>query len=289
MTIGENIRRLRELHELTQRELGAIAGVSDKAVSTWENGAKMPRMTAIKRMAAYFGIPAGDLLEEEKTAVSAANTPFAGALSTLCLSWGRTPEQLASDLKLSLHRFQQLSAGIPPTEEEAALITSYFRSPRTVLRDGTSPQMLDPSNVRPIHLFPAARRIPVLGRVPAGVPIEAVTDVIEEIDLSGHSVQDGYDYFGLLVTGDSMFPEYLDGDIVILRVQQTAETGDDVVAYIGNSDATLKRLTVTENGIQLRPLNPAYETRSFSNDEIRTLPVTIAGIVIEQRRTRRRG
>ncbi len=288
MTIGENIRRLRELHELTQRELGAIAGVSDKAVSTWENGSKTPRMTAIKRMAEYFGIPAGDLLEDihNKTAQPAT---FSTVLSQWCLSWGRTPEQVAEELHLPTSRMQQLMAGNPPTEEEIALLSSHFRSPRTVLRDGTSPLSEDLHNVKPVHLFPAARRIPVLGRVPAGVPIEAVTDIIEEIDLSGHSVQDGYEYFGLLVTGDSMFPEYLDGDIVILRMQQTAQTGDDVVAYIGSSDATLKRLTVTENGIQLRPLNPAYEIRSFSNDEIRTLPVTIAGIVIEQRRTRRHG
>ena len=288
MAIGDNIRRLRELHELTQRELGAIAGVSDKAVSTWENGSKMPRMSAIKRMADYFGIPAGDLLEDEykKSAQPAA---FSTILSQWCLSWGRTPEQLADDLRLPPSRIQQLMAGISPTEEETALIASYFRSPRTVLRDGTSPLSADLHNVRPVHLFPGSRRIPVLGRVPAGVPIEAVTDIIEEIDLSGHAVQDGYEYFGLLVTGDSMMPEYRDGDIVILRVQQTAETGDDVVAYIGNADATLKRLTVTENGIQLRPLNPAYEIRSFSNDEIRTLPVTIAGIVIEQRRMRRHG
>lgn len=288
MTIGENIRRLREMHELTQRELGAIAGVSDKAVSTWENDFKIPRMTAIKRMAAYFGIPAGDLLDDthKKTSQTVA---FSTILSQWCLSWGRTPEQVAVELHLPSNRMQQLMAGTTPTEEELALLSSYFHTPRTVLRDGTSPLAEDLHNVKPIHLFPASRRIPVLGRVPAGVPIEAVTDVIEEIELSGHSVQDGYDYFGLLVTGDSMFPEYLDGDIVILRAQQTAETGDDVVAYIGNSDATLKRLTVTENGIQLRPLNPAYEIRSFSSDEIRTLPVTIAGIVIEQRRTRRRG
>lgn len=251
MVIGENIRRLRELHELTQRELGTIAGVSDKAVSTWENGIKMPRMTAIKRMADYFGIPAGDLLEDDAQRIRWASTA--------------------------------------PTTEQGGLLDGQSARARTVLKDGSSPLTPDLRNVRPVHLFPTSRRIPVLGRVPAGIAIEAVTDIIEEIDLSGHSIQDGYDYFGLLVTGDSMLPEYRDGDIVILRIQQTAQTGDDVVAYIGNSDATLKRLTVTENGIQLRPLNPAYEIRSFSNDEIRTLPVTIAGIVIEQRRTRRHG
>lgn len=288
MGIGDNIRRLRELHELTQRELGAIVGVSDKAVSTWENGIKTPRMPAIKRMADFFGIAVGDLLEESSpTSVEVA--PFAGRLSQMCMAHGCTPEEMARDLNLSLSRVQQLTAGNPPTEQETALITAYFSSPRAVLRDGTSLLADELPNIKPIHLFPTSRRIPVLGRVPAGIPIEAITDIIEEIDLSGHSVQDGYDYFGLLVTGDSMLPEYRDGDIVILRMQQTAQTGDDVVAYIGNSDATLKRLTVTENGIQLRPLNPSYEVRSFSNEEIRTLPVTIAGIVIEQRRTRRHG
>ncbi len=288
MTIGDNIRRLRELHELTQRELGTIAGVSDKAVSTWENGSKTPRMTAIKRMADYFGIPAGDLLAEGTETTSHA-TAFSHMLSQWCLSQGCTPDRLGDELHLSHGRVGQLLAGVAPTAEETARITAYFQTPRAVLRDTSSPLSADVHNVKPVQLPSCSRRIPVLGRVPAGVPIEAVTDIIEEIDLSGHTVQDGYEYFGLLVTGDSMFPEYRDGDIVILRVQQTAQTGDDVVAYIGNADATLKRLTVTESGIQLRPLNPAYEIRSFSNDEIRSLPVTIAGIVIEQRRVRRHG
>ena len=282
MTIGENLRRLREQHGITQRELGRIAGVSDKAVSTWEKGYKVPRMSAIQAIAQHFGIPAGDLLTENVVAVRHAR---AQSLAELCTAWDRTPERIAGDLSLSMARVQQLMAGSEPTELEAALIASYFHMPQQILRDGTAAWGAEFYNVEPVAPPSKTRKIPVLGRVPAGVPIEAVADIVEEIDLS--ESQDGYEYFGLLVTGDSMVPEYRDGDIVILRMQTTAQTGDDVVAYIGNADATLKRLTVTENGIQLWPLNPAYEVRSFSNEEIRSVPVTIAGIVTELRRRRR--
>ena len=283
MTVGQNIRRLRELHELTQRELGNIAGVSDKAVSTWENDVKTPRMDALKRMSKYFGITIGDLLYDVTPRNDKPLKP--PLLTEMMFAWGRTAEQLAAQLELPLARVQELLSGAEPTPDEATLFVSQYKEPIYPLTDG--PSVFEEPNFTAIPYPSASRRIPVLGRVPAGVPIEAVTDVVEEIELTGHD--DGYAYFGLLVTGDSMVPEYRDGDVVILRMQETAETGDDVVAYIGNSDATLKRLTVTEQGIQLRPLNPAYTTRAFSNEEIRTLPITIAGIVVELRRVRRRG
>ena len=287
MVIGDKIRQLRESHKMTQRELGAIIGVSDKAVSTWENGSKTPRLTAIVKIADYFGIRTGELMSDPMPYTTEDN-PFGKQLAFSCLSWGCTPEQVARDLNIPPTRIHGIIEGDIPTEAEAYAIAAYFRKPVSILQDGTSPLTPDLYNVSPVSVR-ASRRIPVLGRVPAGVPIEAITDVVEEIDLTDTTAHDGYDYFGLLVTGDSMFPEYLDGDIVILRMQPTAQTGDDVVAYIGGGDATLKRLTITENGIQLRPLNPMYEVKSFNHQEIRSLPVTIAGIVVEQRRRRKHG
>ena len=103
MAIGDNIRRLRELHELTQRELGKIAGVSDKAVSTWENGIKTPRMTAIKQMAEFFGVSAGDLLADEPPERDVSPT-FAQQMSQLCLAWGFTPEQIARESGVAVGR-----------------------------------------------------------------------------------------------------------------------------------------------------------------------------------------
>lgn len=65
MSIGENIKKLREKHNLSQKELGEIAGVSDKAVSTWENGLKEPRMGAIQKIADHFGILKSDIIEDK--------------------------------------------------------------------------------------------------------------------------------------------------------------------------------------------------------------------------------
>lgn len=281
MSIGNNIRRLRESHQLTQKELGAIAGVSDKAVSTWENGTKEPRMSAIQRLADYFGIPKSALLDDP----APPDDSFAKALDRLCMAWDRTPQTVERELGLPHGRLTLLRQGyVKPYQEELDRIEAYFGVPSLF------PQAPEerPNVVPLIHPVTPSRRIPVLGRVPAGVPVEAITDIIEEIDLSPQMVDDGYDYFALLVTGDSMVPEYRDGDIVIVRVQATADTGDDVVAYVGGSDATLKRLTRTTAGIQLRPLNTAYPVRSFTHAQVTALPVTIAGIVVEQRRIRRR-
>ena len=144
------------------------------------------------------------------------------------------------------------------------------------------------ANLRPLSAgLTAGAKIPVLGKVPAGVPIEAVEDIIDEIELTATMANDRHDYFALLVSGNSMYPEYMDGDIVIVRKQDTAETGDDVVAYVNGYDATLKRLVRSMRGITLRPLNPEFEPRTFTNEEIESIPVRIAGIVVEQRRNRR--
>ena len=64
MSTAENIKKLREMHGLSQAELGKVAGVSDKAVSTWESGKKMPRMGALQRIADYFGIQKSNIIED---------------------------------------------------------------------------------------------------------------------------------------------------------------------------------------------------------------------------------
>ena len=280
MSIGNNIRHLRESHRLTQKELGAILGVSDKAVSTWENGSKAPRTATLQRLATYFGISADELLSGKPPRDEA----FLRTLDRLCTAWGRTPQEVEQELSLPHGRLSQWRDGAIPTDEERRLIKGYFQVPQL-----HSVEPSEVSNIVPIlPRRTPSRLIPVLGRVPAGIPVEAITDVIEHLELSPQMASDGYDYFALLITGDSMTPEYRDGDIVIVRVQPTAETGDDVVAYIGGSDATLKRFTRTTNGIQLRPLNPAYPVRSFTQEQVLALPVTLAGIVVEQRRIRRR-
>ena len=279
MSVADNIRRLRLKHGLTQKEFGAIAGVSDKAVSTWEKGIKDPRMGAVGKLAEYFGIPKSAILDDEPP----RDRVFARTIDRLCNAWDMDLVRLSRILSLPKERLERLQKGDPPNDYERGIFRTYFGVPEpypsSVLTDG--------SNVFPmVWGQDNRRRIPVLGRVPAGVPVEAVEDVIETLELDAPMANDGNAYFALLVTGDSMIPEYRDGDVVIVRVQSTAETGDDVVAYVDGSDATLKRFTRTVNGVQLRPLNPAYPVRSFSAEEVAAQKIALAGVVVEQRRRR---
>ena len=128
----------------------------------------------------------------------------------------------------------------------------------------------------------ASYRIPVLGRVAAGVPLEMVEDVIDWEEISESTANIG-NIFALKIKGDSMSPRIIDGDVVIIRQQNDAESGDIVIATVNGDDATCKRIRKYKEGIELIPLNTAYSPIYYSNDEIIGKPVTIIGKVIELR------
>lgn len=110
--------------------------------------------------------------------------------------------------------------------------------------------------------------IPILGRIAAGAPIEALQNEIGRVAPPPDLVGD--DHFALEVKGDSMIGAgILDGDVVIIRRSENAESGDIVVALIDNEEATLKRLRKRGKSIALEAANPAYETRIFGPDRVR--------------------
>ena len=126
-------------------------------------------------------------------------------------------------------------------------------------------------------------KIKVLGTVPAGIPIEAVEDIIGEETISMKMAQTG-EFFGLRIKGDSMEPEISSGSIVIVRQQEDVENGEVAIVLINGSDATCKRIEKHERGIMLVPTNRAYEPQFFSNEDIERIPVRIIGRVMEARR-----
>lgn len=125
--------------------------------------------------------------------------------------------------------------------------------------------------------------IPVLGYVKAGVPAEAVENVLEYEEISAFLAGRG-EYFGLKISGDSMFPMFHPDDTVIVRRQPDAESGDIAVIHIGNEDAVVKKLIKKDTSIALVSENSFYEPMIFSKDEIASLPVTVIGKVVELRR-----
>ena len=131
-------------------------------------------------------------------------------------------------------------------------------------------------------------RIPVLGRIPAGIPFEAIEEIIDWEDIPATWLTGGAEYFALRVCGDSMYPEYLDGDTIILRKSERCETGDDCAVRINGDDATFKRVRLLESGMVLQPLNPAYTPLMYTSEQVRDLPVEIIGVAVELRRRKRR-
>lgn len=127
-------------------------------------------------------------------------------------------------------------------------------------------------------------KIPVLGEVIAGVPIEAIEDILDYEEISEDMASQG-EYFALKVKGDSMEPVFYAGDIVIVRQQPTADSGDIVIALVNGDESTIKKLKLTDDGLMLIPANSAYEPMYYTRKQIDTLPVSIIGKVVELRRS----
>lgn len=128
------------------------------------------------------------------------------------------------------------------------------------------------SDLEEIHH--SKQRVPVLGVVPAGIPLEAIEDIIGWEDIPSEWAGE---YFGLKVRGDSMSPKYLDGDTIIVKAQPTCDSGQDCVVQVNGFDATLKTVHINDGFFTLTPINPAYETLRFKE-------IKVLGIVVELRR-----
>ena len=124
--------------------------------------------------------------------------------------------------------------------------------------------------------------IPVLGKVAAGIPIEAIENIIDYEEIPADWINSG-EYFGLQIKGHSMEPRILEGDVVIVRKQEDIDSGDIAIVMVDGSEATCKKIKKSDSGIMLIPFNPGYEPVFYSNDEICSLPVTIIGKVVELR------
>ncbi len=114
-----------------------------------------------------------------------------------------------------------------------------------------------------------AVQLPLYGRIAAGLPIEALRDNGTHIDVP-MAILGGGEHFALEVAGESMIDAgILDGDTVIIRKSETAETGEIVVALIDDTEVTLKRLRRRGKSIALEPANTAFETRIFPADRVK--------------------
>ena len=124
----------------------------------------------------------------------------------------------------------------------------------------------------------------VYGKIPAGIPMEMIEDIIDTEEIPSSWLNGNKEYFGLKVNGTSMMPKYQNNDTIICLKCEDCESGDDCVVAVNGNDATFKKVIKNENGIILQPLNPSFAPLVYTNEDIKKLPVRILGKVVELRR-----
>lgn len=190
---------------------------------------------------------------------------------------GLSQSELAKKLGLSSSTISMYEVGKrQPDFEIEEKIADLFNTDLNTLRGKDSEQPAFPFQSK------GAVTIKVLGRVAAGIPISAVEDIIDTEEITEELAKTG-EFFGLQIHGDSMEPRMKEGDVVIVRQQDDAESGDIVIATVNGDEATCKRLMKYETGIALISTNPIYDPMLFSNKEIEEKPVRIIGKVVELR------
>lgn len=169
-----------------------------------------------------------------------------------------------------------------PHIDKIELLANFFGCKKSDLIE----DVIWDNNTRLANFKKEVVRVPLLGKIPAGIPMEAIEDqyTVDYEEIPSEWLGGGREYFALRITGDSMEPKYSDGDVVVfLRVFDfLSASGKDCCIRINDSDATFKRATIKENGILLTPLNIHNESgflpRLFTWEEIETMPVEILGV-----------
>ena len=191
-------------------------------------------------------------------------------VKTLCKERKIPISKLERDCGFANGYIGQLKKGTFP-DDRLKKIAEYLELPLSYLTTGEMPKSA------------TATRIPVLGYVAAGIPIDAIQEVLDWEEIPSVMAETGK-FFGLRIKGDSMEPRICEGDTVIVRAQSSADSGDTVIVQVNGNEATCKKLKITETGISLISLNAVkYDPMEFTKAQIKELPVTIIGRVVELR------
>lgn len=206
-----------------------------------------------------------------------------------------TPYKLSKEIGISQSTFSDWKRGkATPKQDKLQKIADYFnvqvdwlagdsefRTKEEWLHHLDNTTDLDKLR-SDIRKYKNGQIINVLGEVAAGIPIEAIENIVDTEEITEELAKTG-NFFGLRIKGDSMSPRIAEGDTVIVRKQDTAESGEVVIALVNGDSATCKRLMKYEEGISLISFNPTYEPMEYTNEQILRLPVKIIGKVVENR------
>ena len=198
---------------------------------------------------------------------------FGDTLNMLRKRDNLTQKELAEKLGISFSAISMYERGKrEPDFETLEAIADYFNVNMNFLLGK------EPASFAKI----SAVRIPVLGKVAAGIPITAVENIIDYEEIPSSMAETG-EYVALQINGSIMEPRMFEGDVVIVKVQPTVDSGEVAVVIINGNEATVKKVQLRSDGIVLQPFNSAYDPMFYTNEDIEHIPVRIFGKVVECR------
>lgn len=197
--------------------------------------------------------------------------------------------KLCNDLKVPATTLSDwLNAKKYPRIDNLERLARYFHIKKSDLTENKY-KTLNYDNAEYVDINFNTVKIPVLGTIKAGIPIEAQEDILEYIDIPKEWISGNKSFYGLKVSGDSMYPKYLTDDIVIFEQinDYSIANKKDCAVMVNGFDATFKNVTISETGITLVPLNlnnqDNYQPTFYNKEQVEQLPVKIIGIAREKR------
>ena len=192
-----------------------------------------------------------------------------------------TQQELGEYLNTTSQTISRYESGILEANQDILFkLAEYFK---ISINDFFPPLTFD--NAELIDINSNIVKIPVYGTIKAGIPIESQSDIIEYVEIPKQWTIGGKKFYGLKISGDSMFPKYNENDIVIFEQNDDKElyNGKDVAVMINGTESTFKKILVNEQGIVLQPYNTSYEIMMFSKEQVEQLPIRVIGIAREKR------
>ena len=199
---------------------------------------------------------------------------FSKNLNRLLTIKDKTQKEAADAIGVSPQTFNTWCQGIAlPRMDKIQLLATYFHVAKTELLD---------EQIENKDALAESVKIPVLGEVPAGVPIEALQEIIDYEEIPSSMARTG-EYYGLRIKGRSMEPRIFEGDVVIIRKQEDVENGSIAIVLVNGQEGTCKKVLKNDNGLTLVSYNPQYDPIFFSWKDVHDLPVKILGLAVEVR------
>lgn len=294
---------LRKQKKLTQGALAKKIGLKSKSsISNYESGNKQPRENVKLKLCIFFNCSMDYLMGY--TNIEHPSEKIEKELSELNLSKDDYLQVLDTWLKDNICYLPNINKYSSKIDKANAIIFDVYldylkqrpaKEDASVEEARTNTDVVDESFLQMLYSLDESKfikekkyTIPIYGTIPAGIPMEMIDNIIDYEELSPNMFTGDKEYFGLKIKGDSMSPDYLDGDIIILQKTNDCENGDDCVVSIDGTEATFKRVRKNKTGISLYPLNNKYSPRDYTNEEIEKLPVKILGVFEELRRKKKK-